>query len=164
MKRFSSLSLCVAAVLSLAPVAVLAGGVECAIQLALESKSLLGTPVEAYHHRFTIRPVETTDVGKSTHTITGAIVHHNKTGKDDQVAYRIVKEKGAIKEAFVQVNDGEWEPLSPAMTAALGGHLKAKPMSKDERDAATGAMYEAGKGSWRNAVECLIARIAVLHC
>ena len=162
MKRLGSL--CAAGMLLSAPVAIQAGGLECAIQLALESKSLVGTPVEAYQHQFTIRPVAATDLAKSTHTITGAIVHHNRGGKDDQVAYRIVKEKGAIKEAFLQVNGGKWEPLSAAMIAALGGHSKAEPMSNAERDSAAGAMYRAGKGSWRNTVEFLIARIGVLHC
>ena len=161
MKRFGSLAL--AATLALTTTAW-GGGVECAIQLALESRSVLGTPVEAYHHQFTIRPVDATDVAKAAHVITGTIMHHNKGGQDDQVDYRVTKEKGAIKEVLLKINGGKWEPLSQAMTGAMGGHVKGQPMSKEEQNAATDAIYNAGKGSWRNAVECLIARIGVLHC
>jgi len=161
MKRSSSL--CVAMMLSLSGPA-LAGGLECAIEDALSSKSVFGTPVEAFNHRFTIKPVETSDIKKSSHTITGIILRHNKGAKEDQVAYRIVKEKGAIKEVFLQVNGGEWQSLSPAMTAALGDHAKGKPMSNDEQNAAAQAMYQVGRGSWQKAAECLVARIGVRHC
>ena len=162
MKRFSSL--CVAVMLSVSANPGFAGGLECAIEEALSSKSLFGTPVEAFNHRFTIRPVETSDIKKSSHTITGTIVRHNKGTKDDQVAYRIVKEKGAIKEVFLKVNGDEWQTLSPAMTTALGDHTKGKPMSNDEQNAAAQAMYKVGGGSWQQAVEYLVARIGVRHC
>ncbi len=162
MKRFSSL--CVAGLFAFAATGARAGGVECAIRESLQSKNLLGMPIEAYHHQFTIKPVEATDVAKSTHTITGTIVHHHKEAKDDQVAYRIVKEKGTIKEVSLRLNDGKWEALSPQMMSALGGHLTGKAMTTKEQDTATDAIYNAGRGTWRNAVECLIARIGVLHC
>ena len=162
MKRFSSL--CVATLFAFAATGARAGGVECAIRESLESKNLLGVPIEAYHHQFTIKPVEATEVAKSTHTVSGTIVHHNKGVKDDQIAYRITKEKGRIKDVSLRLNDGKWEALSPQMMSALGAYLTGKPMSTKEQDAATDAIYNAGRGTWRNAVKCLIARIGVLHC
>ena len=158
-------SMCVAVVLSLSGTWGWAGGLECAVEEALSNERLIGTPVEAFKHRFTIKRVETSDLRASAHTITGTIVRHNKEGgKDDEVAYRIVKEKGAIKKVVLKVNSGDWQPLSRAMTAALGGHTKGKPLSNDEQNAAAQAMYEAAGGSWQTAVEYLVARIGVRHC
>ena len=119
---------------------------------------------EAFDHRFTINPVEVSDISKRQHTIRGDILRHNPGGKDDRIAYRIVKENGAIKEALLRINDGKWEPLSTNMTAALADHTKGKPMSNAEQNAAAREMYNVGKGSWRNAVEYLVARIGVKHC
>lgn len=162
MKEFKSI--CAAFALSLSATLGWAGGLECAVEEALSNKSFLGTPVEAFKHRFTIKRVDTSDINKAAHTITGKIVRHNKGGKDDEVAYRIVKEKGAITEILLKVNGGDWQALSADMTAALGGHKQGKPMTNDEQNAAEQAMYKAAGGSWQKAAEYLVARIGVRHC
>ena len=162
MKKFSSIG--VAALLAVSVNPVSAGGLECAINDALSSQNIFGTPVEAFNHRFTIKPVQTSDINARQHTISGDILRHNQGGKDDRIAYRIVKENGAIKEVLLRINDGKWEPLSPRMTAALGDHAKSKPMSDAEQNSAASNMYNVGQGSWRNAVEYLVARIGVRHC
>ena len=162
MKAFSSI--CVSAILTASAHLLTAGGLECAIEDALSNKNIFGTPVEAFNQRFTIKPVEASDIKSRQLTITGEILRHNPRGKEDQIAYRIVKEKGAIKEVLLRVNGGNWEKLSPSMTAALGNHRNDMPMSSDEQNAAARAMYDAGKQSWRAAVEYLVARIGVRHC
>ena len=162
MKRFSSM--CVAVLLAASANHAPAGGLECAIEDALSNKNVFGTPVEAFNHRFTIKPVEASDFKSRQHSITGEIVRHNAGGKDDRIAYRIVKEKGAVKEVLLRINDGKWEELSPAMSAALGDHRKGEPMSNEDQNAAAKEMHNVGKTSWRSAAEYLVARIGVRHC
>jgi hypothetical protein len=157
MKRIMMIGL---AVVGIGLAAAYAGGLECAIDTAIEGKT---TTIEWIGHKYQIRPVEMTEKDKRTHTLTGSIyVNGKKT--DDTVAYRITKNRGAVQTIEIQMNDGMWLPLSPQMNTALGDYRKTSNVDDEKQTAIKRALYKAGEGSWKNTAELIVALIAIKHC
>lgn len=137
-----------------------AGGLECAVDEALQSKT--GTAIEWEGHAFKISPVEMTDKEKKKHVLTGSLVYRNgKKGKqqDQTIEYRITKKGGTVETVEVQIDGGMWIGLSPEMTKAVTGYRHG-----DAEQASKSALYKAGEGSWQRTAELIIAFIGIKHC
>jgi hypothetical protein len=148
------------AVVGIGLAAAYAGGLECAINTAIEGTT---TTVEWTGNKYQIRPVEMTEKDKRTHTLTGSIyVNGNK--RADTVAYRITKNRGTVQAIEIQTNNGMWLPLSPEMTTALGDYCKTSNVNEEKQSSIKRALYKAGEGSWKKTAEMIVALIAIKHC
>jgi len=140
-----------------------AGGHDEAIRVAIDGPE--GAHITAFNHRFAVQPPEMQDKRKSGYTIVGRLTRVGaKPSQDEVMAYRIVREKGAVKSIDVQINDGMWLPMSEKVMGALGGYREGKPMPEEQQQEVTRALEKLVGGSWQNAAEFLIAHIAVRHC
>ena len=164
MKRFSSVVLATMLAAIAPGSSALAGGLECAMNEALSDKNIIGIPVAAFDHQFTVKPVKFEGKVGKTHTVTGTILYHGKPTKEDEVVYRIVKEGGTVKDVKFQVNGGEWKSFSSAMTKAVNAQADPDSRTKEQQSKVDREMYDAGKGQWQNALEFVIAWIGVRHC
>ena len=143
---------------------------ESALKAALEETPRgpvnLHTPAfKLFRHTFGVQPVELIEKQKGKHTLSGKLTRIVAPGREnDDIVYRIIKVKGAIREITWQVNGGEWHPLSEAMMNALGDYRNGVPMPEEKQRQVEGALEKAVDESWQRAVEFLIAHIAVRHC
>jgi hypothetical protein len=162
-KQMNKLRCCVlAAALSVAA-ARAAGGHDDAIRVALEGPE--GAHVTAFTHRFAVQPPEMQEKRKSGYTLVGRLTRLGaKSSQDDVVAYRVVRQKGAIKSIELQINDGVWLPMSEKVMTALGGYREGAPMPEEQQQEVTRALEKLVDASWQKAAEFLIAHIAVRHC
>jgi len=108
-------------------------------------------------------PVYMLDKQGPAHTLAGTI-SHEADGTLHTVAYRIVKNRGVIKEIVLQVDHGDLTSMSPAMTKALGIFLEKSGGNEDERKAVAASLQEATDGSWLSFVELVVAHIGMRHC
>jgi hypothetical protein len=141
-----------------------AGGLACAVDEALQQKE--PTLVTWTGHKFQVRPLDVIDTDKKSHVLTGALVYLNGK-KDETLAYRISKTKGAVKSIEVQINDGMWLPISPELMGALGDFLKTGSVEQEKQGTIHQALYKAGersKSSWTKTAELIVAFIAIRHC
>jgi hypothetical protein len=136
---------------------------EEAIKTAIEGPE--GAHATVAKHRFAVQPPEMKKNGKSSHILTGQLTRlGTKASKDDVIAYRVTREKGAVKSIEVQINDGMWLPVSGSVMDALGDYCKGVPMPEEKQQEATRALEKLMDGSWQKAAEFLIAHIAARHC
>jgi len=152
------------AVIGIGVVAARGGGLACAVDEALQQKG--STYIEWYKHKFQFQPVEVTEKDKKSHVLSGTLLHLNGK-KDDTIAYRIMKNGGAVKGIEVQINNGMWLPLSPELTAALGDYRKSGNVDQDKQGTIHQALYKAGKDSeqsWAKTAELIVAFIAIRYC
>lgn len=162
MKKLSSLYRALALALLLPVGAANAGGLECAIRTALDGPK--GAEVFLFDHTFDVQPPEIVKKQKQSYTMVGKLVHHNAAGKNETIAYRVTRQKGAIKEISIQVNDGKWQSISEPMLNALGDWRTGAPMPEEKQRAVERALEKAVDKSWMRAAEFLIASVAVRHC
>jgi len=150
------------AVLSVAA-ARASGGHDDAIRVALEGPE--GAHLTAFQHHFAVQVPEMQDKRKSGYTIVGRLTRLGANpSQDDVMAYRIVREKGAVRSIDLQINDGMWLPMSEKMMNALGGYRQGSPMPEEKQQEVTRALEKLVDSSWQKAAEFLIAHIAVRHC
>jgi hypothetical protein len=160
MKKFGWCIL--SAVLSMAA-ARASGGHDEAIRIALDGPE--GAHITAFQHRFAVQPAEMQNKRKSGYTIVGRLTRLGaKSSQDDVMAYRIVREKGAVKSIELQINEGMWLPMSEKVMSALGGYRDGAPMPEEKQQEVTRALDKLVDSSWQTAAEFLIAHIAVRHC
>ena len=100
MKKLSSICKAMTLALLLPVSAANAGGLECAIQTALEGPR--GAKVQLFNHSFEVQPPEVVSKQKRQYALAGKLIHHN-AGLNEAIAYRVIKENGAIKEISLQV-------------------------------------------------------------
>jgi hypothetical protein len=162
MKTLGSICQIIALALLLPATAANAGGLECAIQTALEGPQ--NAKVYLFDHSFAVHPPVITDQQKRKHTLVGKLIHLNSTGKGEEIAYRILKENGAIKEIGLQIGGGKWQPISKPVLSALGDYLTGAPMPEEKQRAVALALEKAVDKTWLRAAEFLIAHVAVRHC
>lgn len=148
------------AVMGIGLAAARAGGLECAVDSALQGTE---TALEWAKHKFLIQPVEMTEKDKRQHVLSGSVLYVNGK-KDETVAYRITKHGGTVKGIELQVNSGMWLSLSPEMTKALGEYRTTGNVEKEKQEAIRRALYKAGEGSWMKTVELIVAFVAIKHC
>jgi hypothetical protein len=152
-----------AVLLSVAAGRASGSGHEDAIRIALDGPE--GAQVTAFTHRFAVQPPEMQDKRKSGYTMVGRLTRLGaKSSQDDVIAYRIVREKGAVKSIDLQINDGMWLPMSEKMMNALGGYREGAPMPGEKQQEVTRALEKLVDNSWQKAAEFLIAHIAFRHC
>src|SRR5687767_6562546 len=83
---------------------------EEAIRLAIEGPE--GAHAVVSKHRFAVQPPAMKEKTKRGYTLVGQLTRlGTKAAKDDVIAYRVVREKGAVKSIEVQINDGMWLPM-----------------------------------------------------
>src|SRR5688572_817968 len=134
-----------------------------AIKIAVEGPE--GAHAIVAKHRFAVQPPAIKEKTKRSYALTGQLTRlGEKASKDDIIAYRVVREKGAVKSIDVQINDGVWLPISESMMNALGDYRKGVPMSEEKQQEVTRALEKLMDGSWQKAAEFLIAHIAARHC
>jgi|SRR5688572_3364454 len=149
--------------LALSVAATRAASHDEAVRIALDGPA--GAHAIAFRHRFAVQPPEMQDKRKSSYTIVGRLTRLGaKSTADDVIAYRIVREKGAVKSIDVQINDGMWLPISEQVMSALGGYRQGEPMPEEKQQEVTRALEKLVDSSWQKAAEFLIAHIAVRHC
>jgi hypothetical protein len=140
-----------------------AGGILCAVDDVLNNST--ESTITWKEQTYTIKPVETVEKGKGGYTLEGTLQHHTGAGKPHQIAYRVTKEKGAVKKIELQTDGGMWLPLSPEMTRAMGEFTKSGPIPDTKRNESFAAMQKvADTGSWQKMAELIIAYVAVRHC
>ena len=106
-----------------------------------------------------------TDKTKRGHTLAGQVTHLDANNKAAEViSYKVVRDKGAIKNITVQIDGGVWLPVSDAVMNALGGYRNGEPMPEERQQEVTGSLKKLGDETWLRAAEALIALIAVRHC
>ena len=108
-------------------------------------------------------PVYMLDKQGPAHTLVGTI-SHEANGTLHTVAYRIVKNRGVIKEILLQIDHGDLKSMSPGMTKALGIFLEKAGGNEDERKAVAASLQKATDGSWLSFVELVVAHIGMRHC
>lgn len=136
---------------------------EDAIRIAIDGPE--GAHAVIAKHRFAVQPPAMKEKTKSSYTIIGQLTRLGaKAAKDDVIAYRVVREKGAVKSIEIQINDGMWLPISPSVMSALGDYCKGGPMPEEKQQEVTRALEKLMDGSWQRAAEFLIAHIAARHC
>jgi hypothetical protein len=136
---------------------------EEAIKIALEGPE--GAHAVFAKHRFAVQPPTLKEKTKSSYAIVGQLTRLGaKASKDDVIAYRVIREKGAVKSIDIQINDGVWLPMSEPMMNALGDYRKGTPMPGEKQQEVTRALEKLVDGSWQKAAEFLIAHIAARHC
>ncbi len=141
-----------------------AGGVACAVDEVLQNSK--ESTITVHDQSFTIEPVKVMDKQKGGYTLTGAIRVGGKAalGSSHDVAYRVVKEKGAVKKIELQTDGGAWQSISSDMMQALGDFTKSGPISEKKQQEAHNAMYQAAKdGSWQKSAELIAAFMAIRH-
>jgi hypothetical protein len=162
MKKLTTVSKLIALTLLLPVGAANAGGLECAIQTALEGPK--GAKVYLFNHSFRVEPPVVMEKQKGKHTLTGKLVYDDGTALAQEVAYRVLKEKGAVREIGLQINGGKWQAISKAVFEALGDYTRGLPMPEEKQREVTRKLEKAVDKTWLRAAEFLIANIAVRHC
>jgi hypothetical protein len=158
MKKLFSIALLGACVL-----AARAAGYDKQIDAALESA--ISSQVEIDSHRFSVTPPEMKDKSKHKYTLAGQLTLVVPKGASKEViAYRAVREKGAVKSIELQVNDGMWLPISDTVMQALGGYTRGEPMPEEQQQKVTQDLEKLLNGTSRRAAEFLIARMTIKHC
>jgi hypothetical protein len=143
---------------------------ESALKAALEETSTnpvdVFTPAfKLFGHRFGVQPVELIEKQERRWTLAGKLTRLSPSGgAKDEIAYRIIKERGAVKEITWKVKDGEWRALSQPMMDALGDYRKGLPMPEEKQREVEAALKKAVDETWQRAAEFLMAHIAVRHC
>jgi hypothetical protein len=149
---------------------VQAGELESAIQAALENTpagpvDVFKPTFQLFKHDFSVQPVELLEKHKGKFTLMGKLTRIARASDlNDEIIYRIIKEKGAVKEIAWQVNGGEWRSLSEPIMNALGDYRSGGPMPEEKQREVERALEKAVDGTWQRAAEFLIAHIAVRHC
>lgn len=143
--------------IAFAAASVRAGGLECAVDAALQGT--LGTAIEWEGNTFKISPVTMADKDKRKHTLTGTLVCRNGKKKDQTVEYRISKTGGTVDKVELQIDGGMWIGLSPEMNKAVTNYRHG-----DAEQASKAALYKAGEGSWQRTAELIVAFIGIKHC
>jgi hypothetical protein len=147
-----------------------ASQLESALKAALEDAprrpvDALQPSFELFKHVFSVKPVEVIEKHKGKFTLEGKLSRIASTaGMNEEVTYRIIKEKGAVKEITWQITGGEWRPLSQSMSEALGDYRKGVPMPEEKQREVERALEKAVDGTWQKAAEFFMAHIAVRHC
>ena len=153
----------VAVAMCLAVSSAQAGGIGCAVDDVLKNE--VEATIKVNDYPLTIKPVEMVEKDKRTHTLVGEVHHRTAGGKVHQMAYRVTKEKGAIKKIEVQTDGGMWLPISAEMTRALGGFTRPGPVTDKQQNEIYSAIHKASEnGSWQKAAEVIIAYVAIRHC
>jgi hypothetical protein len=158
MKRLSALALALSITIAHADC-----GHDEAIKIAIEGPD--GAHAIVSKHRFAVQTPAMKEKTKSSYTLVGQLTRlGSKAAKDDVIAYRVVRQKGAVKSIELQINDGVWLPISESVMSALGDYCKGVPMPEEKQQEATRALEKLMDGSWQKAAEFLIAHIAARHC
>lgn len=140
-----------------------AGGILCAVDDVLNNSK--ESSITWKEQTYTIKPPEVIEKAKGSYTLTGTLQHRNGSANKHDVAYRITKEKGAVKKIEIQTDGGMWLPISAEMTRAMGGFTKNAPMDDTKRNECFSAMQRvADNGSWQKMAELIIAYVGVRHC
>jgi len=170
MKRIHSFCKGFALALLVLALNVGASELESAVKAALENTpngpvDVFEPTFELFKHDFRVKPVEVLEKHKGKFTLGGKLTRIARaSGMNDEITYRIIKEKGAVKEITWQVNGAEWHSLSEPILNALGDYRKGVPMPEEKQREVERALEEAVDGTWQRAAEFLIAHIAVRHC
>jgi hypothetical protein len=162
MKKLSSLCRAVTLAMLLPVGAANAGGLECAIRTALDGPK--GAEVFLFDHTFDVHPPEIVEKQKQSYTMVGKLVHHSTAGKNETIAYRVTRQKGAIKEISLRINNGKWQAISEPMFNALGDWRTGEPMPEAKQRTVERDLEKAVDKSWLRAAEFLIANVAVRYC
>jgi hypothetical protein len=147
-----------------------ASGLEAALKATLDDApqrpvDALQPTFEIFNHIFSVKPVEMIEKNKSKFTLEGKLTRiASAGGLNEEITYRIIKEKAAVKEITWRVSGGEWRPLSRPMTDALGDYRKGVPMSEEKQREVERALEKAVDDTWQRAAEFLITHIALRHC
>lgn len=158
MKKLSALALALSITVAQADCAH-----DDAIKTAIEGPD--GAHAIVSKHRFAVQTPAMKEKTKSSYTLVGQLTRlGSKVAKDDVIAYRVVREKGAVKSIELQINDGVWLPISQSVMSALGDYRKGVPMPEEKQQEVTRALEKLMDGSWQKAAEFLIAHIAARHC
>jgi len=161
MKKLSSICKAMTLALLLPVSAANAGGLECAIQIALEGPR--GAKVQLFNHSFEVQPPEVVSKQKRQYALAGKLIHHN-AGLNEAIAYRVIKENGAIKEISLQIDGGKWQSISSPRLNALEDTLKGGRRPEERQREVERALEKAVDKTWLRAAEFLIAHVAVRHC
>ena len=152
------------AVIGFGMAAAQAGGLACAVDMALQQKE--GAYVEWTGHKFQVQPVEMTQTEKKSHVLNGKLAYLNGK-KEETFSYRVNKNGSIVKSIEVQIGNGMWLPISADMTKALGDYRTTGNVPEEKQ----GNVYEAlvkaakdGKQSWTRTAELIVAFIAIRHC
>jgi hypothetical protein len=170
MIRIHSLSTILALALLAPAFNVAASELDAAVKAALEEShdgpAALPAPVfKLFKHSFAVRPVVLVEKQRSKFTLTGKLARiWPPNGKDDEITYWIIKEKGAVKEITWQINGGERRSVSEPILNALGDYRIGLPMPEEKQNEVQRALEKAVDESWERAAEFLMAHIAVRHC
>jgi hypothetical protein len=152
------------AMIGIGVAAVQAGGLACAVDVALQEKQ--GGYVEWTGHKFKVQPVEMTQKEKKSHELNGSLVYFDGK-KDETITYRVSKQGSKVDSIEVQINGGMWLPLSADLTKALGDYCKTGNVNDEKQGNIHQALYKAakdGKQSWSRTAELIVALIAIRHC
>lgn len=140
-----------------------AGGIACAVDDLLQHEQEI--TIKVNNHPLTLKPVEVVENTKTSHVLAGQVHYRNTAGKAHQLAYRVIKEKGAIKKIEVQTDGGMWLPISAEMTRAMGEFTRPGVVTDEQQKAIYSAIYKVGhNGSWQKAAELIVAYVAIRHC
>lgn len=134
-----------------------AGPVEQALQAALhgpEKKKL-----KIFGHHFNVKKVERFRQGSQT-LIYGQLSHHLRWRPDDQLYYRIVKEKGRIVSIEHKISRGGWASLVTQFGPTLGA-LLMQPIQSDQIATVSRRLETIIDGRWETAALFLIGQIAL---
>lgn len=165
MKRITVIGKAVGLVVCLAVSSAQAGGVGCVVDQVLESSK--ATTITMHEQSFTIEPVKAGDKQKVAYTLAGMIRVEGKSSAaaSHEIAYRITKEKGAVKKIELQTDGGAWQSISQEMMRALGDYTKSGPITEEKQQQAHNEMYRVAKdGSWQKSAELIVAFVAVRYC
>jgi hypothetical protein len=142
---------------------VQAGGILCAVDDVLNNSK--ETSITWKEQTYTIKPPEMVEKTKDSYTLNGTLQHRNGSANKHDLAYRITKEKGAVKKIEIQTDGGMWLPMSAEMTRAMGDLCKSGPVDDKKRNDCFSAMQRvADNGSWQKMAELIIAYVGVRHC
>lgn len=170
MKLITPILITGALMLMLSASKLLASGLESALKAALDDKPTgpvdsLQPTFEIFNHIFSVKPVEMIEKDKGKFTLEGRLTRiASAGGVNDEITYRIIKEKGAVKEITWQIRGGQRRSLSRPMMEALGDYRKGVPMPQEKQREVERALEKAVDQSWQRAAEFFMAHIAVRHC
>jgi hypothetical protein len=164
-------------VLILSPLKIPASELDFAVRAAFEHEQSSGAdflkPIgdvfkptfKIYNHIFRVEPVSYVDNQDRKTTITGKLMHIGQAnGKADQLSFRIVKERGLIKEISCRIDGAPWKPLSEPVMRALAGYGLNVPVTTESREQFETALTKALDDTWQRAAEILIVHIGKREC
>jgi len=112
------------------------------------------------NHEFNVKKAQVVRSGDVV-ILEGTISHHLSFRKDDQVRYKIRKQRGAIKEMSIKIDRGGFAPIGAWVVNVLGKYVTGVPMPVEKVESLARKLGQKIDGKWESTAELLVTNIAM---